>query len=298
MHISFRLLALSFVFAGHAAAVDSTFSGSGAWDNSASWTPSGVPNGAGFNVTLPAGSNVSGLGVDVAVDSFTTGGNVNFVFGGSGKAVTVNNTFTHSSGTLTLQASMGLVIGENATAALTGTLALSNGAGVLNHGAMVFGAGTPSAVPFTPAASGFTAGAYTFRNDGVADFNAGTHLSLNNAVVLNTGLLTIDSGGSLLMTSYTQTEHGAVAVTTVKSGSTLRANQLKLTRGALYSAGIINGDSTTLAAFSCLRGMRPCRWAPSASREIRGKSAAPPGISTSEASPRARSTTTSPRGRI
>lgn len=248
MHKTLPLFMLSIVFTGPAAAVDSTFNGSGSWDSASSWTPSGVPNGAGHNVTLPANSNVNGLGNDVSVDAFQTGGNVTFSFGGSGKAVTVTDTFQHASGTLQLQANMGIVIADTATATMAGTLAMSNGAAMLNRGATVFGSGSAPTLDFTPVASSFTAGTYSFRNDGAVAFTSGTQLSINNLAVINTGRFIIEGAGtSPLLQSYTQNQDSAKNLTVVKAGSTLHANTLTITRGDLYSSGVINGSTTILA---------------------------------------------------
>lgn len=252
-----RAFVLTLGAAAVSPAVASNFVGSGGgspsgvWDLASNWSPSGIPDLTTTDVLFAANSTITGLSSNRQVDDFTTSGNLTFSFGGSGKAITVNGALTHSSGTLTMQASMGLVIAPSATAAFTGTVAMSNGAGLLNQGSMAFGTGALPTLDFTPVSSTFSPGAYTFRNDGAATFYSGTSLNLSNAAVVNTGALTVATGGSgMLLQSLTQTDPAGQNVTMIKGGTTLNANSVNLTAGTLLVNGTLNGSSTTLGTGS------------------------------------------------
>lgn len=224
---------------------------SGVWDLGSNWSSSTIPDAVGDDVSFTAGTRITGLSADRQVGDFTTGGDLTFSFGGSGHAITVNDVFQHSTGTLTLQASMGLIINSNATASMTDMLAMSNGAGILNRGAMAFGTGAIPSVGFTPITTAFVPNSYTFRNDGAATFYSNTHLALNNAVVINTGTTMIATGVStLLLNSYTQTDPAGHNMTIVKGGTSLNANSINITAGTLLANGTINGSSTILGTGS------------------------------------------------
>lgn len=219
----------------------------GSWNDPGNWTPSGVPDGTGADVVLPATSNINALSGAINVGDLTTGGGVTFNNSINDSTLIVNGALAHATGDFTIQGSMGLVL--KGTGVFSGGLALSNGAGVLNQGSLVFGVGTPGSLGFTPVPTSTILG-NGFRNEGLASFNAGADVVLNNAQVENTGKIIVATTGDALLQSYTQSEALGERTTILVSGAVLHANTVTLTSGNLFSSGTVNGSNVILGTGS------------------------------------------------
>jgi hypothetical protein len=249
---------------------------SGAWNNSANWTPTGIPGqSSGDTATIPTGDTVTGLGG-------TTVSITNLTIGGTGSLTIDSSSILNVSGTFTMgnSSSGACSLTNNGTLNLTGTgnifvMAAGNASGTLLT--------NTAGATFTCAGgcqSGNANAVWTFENNGTATFtgstspfNTGYHnaavvqgpsgvLNLNNSVAAfgNSGTLSATAVGNTVNYGYAGAQSVATQTGTAtyynltlsgsgaKSGSaTISANGTVSLQGtATYSGSATYGSGASL----------------------------------------------------
>jgi hypothetical protein len=217
-----------------------TMTADGSWQDPSKWSGGVVPdNGNGgfdYDVTLGANRVVDSL-TDVTVTNLATSGSAEFRNSATG-LITVEGTFTHLSGDLVVNSSLGLWLKGLST--VSGEMRLQNGSGLRNDGTLnVESSGTVFSDTPGPTAR---FNAYHFFNTGTTNLSTGVDVTLQNFAVFNAGLVNVAlaSGKKFSADSYVQVGTGTTLVTT---GATLQVNNLDLTAGTVLGTGTYFGSN-------------------------------------------------------